>query len=163
MNLMRRLFWLISLSLLLSGVALAQAVGGQDDSKTREGREVFAAVTRWADAVRGRDRKALDEIFAEELIVTAIDGTTRGKSDEIGILTSGSTQISSVNNEDLKVRVFGRAALVTGSVKLVFVDGDNERSLALRYTAVFVKENGMWRLAAVQSVLAPKAQLKANN
>lgn len=46
---------------------------------TKEGREVFAAITKWADAVRSRDMKALDSLFEEDLIITNFDGTTRGK------------------------------------------------------------------------------------
>lgn len=123
------------------------------------GEEVMATVSRWAVAVQNRDTAALDELFSDELVVTAPDGTTRGKQEELKILQpKEGMRTVSVANDDLRIRLIGDAAVVTGLVRMKFVVNEKESSQAFRYTAVFAKENGRWRLAALQSAYAPKEQ-----
>ena len=54
------------------------------------------------------------------------------------------------NVEDVRVRVYGDAAVVTGHAKWRINyqgrDIDNER----RYTSMFVKQKGAWRMVAQQ-------------
>ena len=69
--------------------------------------EVMATIARWADAVRDRDMKALEQLFEDEMIVTAFDGTTRGKKQELEVLKpDANVKTVSVSNEDIRIRRF---------------------------------------------------------
>lgn len=126
---------------------------------TKEGREVFATIAKWADAVKSRNAKDLDALFAEDLIITSYDGKTRGKAEELEILKPNpNVRTVSIKNEDVKVRVFGSVALVTALSKMHFLINEKDVHSAFRYTAVFVKENEKWRLAALQTARAPQEQ-----
>lgn len=57
----------------------------------------------------------------------------------------------SIKNEDVKVRIFGTAAVVTALVKMHFVKSEKAIPMSFRYTAVFVNKDGRWQLAALQT------------
>jgi len=135
--------------------AFSQAVA-EGVPVTKEGHEVFATITKWADAVKNRNVKQLDELFAEDLIVTTFEGETRGKEEEIEKLKPRENmQTHSVKNEDIKVRIYGTAAVVTALVKMDFIMSEHPAFASYRYTAVFVKKEGRWQLVALQT--APSA------
>lgn len=125
---------------------------GQTDDKTANGREVIETVSKWADAVRSRDAKALDAIFEEFMIVTAADGSVRGKADEIALLTTNPQfRPKSIRNDDIKVRVFDDTAVATAINRTTLAARNRESSLAFRYTAVFVRKEGRWQLVALHA------------
>ncbi len=80
-----------------------------------------------------------------------------GKKEELEALKpSAAVKTVSIRNEDLKVRVFGNAAVVTALTKMQFVIKEKDVYTDCRYTAVFVKQEGRWQLAALQSARAPQ-------
>jgi len=123
--------------------------------------EVMAAITAWADAVRDRDMKALDRLFADDLVITTYDGGTRGKKEELEVLKPDpNVRTVSVANEDVAVKLFGDVSVVTALAKMQFVLKAKDTAVALRYTAVFVKRDGRWQLVALQSASVPQPASK---
>ena len=147
------------LATLICGLFAAVTVGQQPvtaEQKKAAG-EVMATISKWAEAVRDRDAKALDAIFDEEVIITTYDGNTRGKAEEMGAMKPNpNIRLSSVANEDVGIKVFGDVAVVTALTKIKMVAVGKESALALRYTAVFVKREGNWRIVALQTARAPQ-------
>ncbi len=153
----------ITLLMMLSICGLAQTQPATTDINNKDGREIFAVITKWADAVRDRDTKALDNLFEEDLIITTADGRTRGKKEELEILKPNpAIRTVSIKNEDVKVRVFGNAAVATGLNKMHLVNAGKDVKTAFRYTAVFVKLEGRWQLVALQTARPPQAELKTS-
>jgi uncharacterized protein (TIGR02246 family) len=149
---------LFSTILLFSLPAFAQTETENPEIRTKSGKEVFAAVAKWADAVRSRDTKALELLFADDLIVTTFDGKTRGKKEELEVLKPNElVKTISVNNDEVKIRVYGRAAVVTALTKMHFVISEKNAYSNFRYTAVFVKQDGRWQIVALQTARAPDA------
>ncbi len=111
---------------------------------------------QWADAVAARDMAALDKLFAEDLFITAYDGSTRGKKEELEALKpSPDLKTLSVENEDLRVKIYGKSTAITGVVtailKMRFESGGKEIAVAFRYTAVFIKKDGRWQITVLQT------------
>lgn len=153
---MKSIIFSAALLLILVASGISQTTAESTGVSTQSGKEVFATITRWADAVRDRDMKALDNLFEEDLIVTAFDGSTRGKKEELEILKpNADVKTVSIKNEDVKVRVFGSTAIATALTKMHFVIGEKDVHTTFRYTAVFVKKDGRWQLAALQTAKAP--------
>lgn len=114
--------------------------------------EVMATIARWADAVRDRDMKALEQLFEDEMIVTAFDGTTRGKKQELEVLKpDANVKTVSVSNEDIRIRRFEKTAVATALTRMEFLIADKPVKTAFRFTAVFVKKDGRWQIAALQT------------
>ena len=142
---MKRLLILAALAL----ACCAQHAQAQDGGKAGKAeREILALNREWADAMVRGDRAALERIFSDDLIVTSGDGSLRDKKGEIG---DGGSEIKTYffNTDDLRVRVYKGAAVVTGRAKWRINykgrDIDNER----RYTCVYAKERGRWRMVAM--------------
>ncbi len=148
--------------ILVIAAILASCIGtaAQTESQKTDqssGKEIFAAIADWADAVRNRDAKALDKIFETDVIITSFDGTTRGKIEEMEILKpNGMMKMVSISNDDIKVRMFDKMAVVTALTRMNFVVGDKESSSSFRYTAVFIKKDGRWQIIALQTARAPQ-------
>lgn len=150
---------MIKRSLLLFFLFLFSNAAYAQDSVTPEQKkaadEVLETVAKWADAVRDRDMKALDTLFAEELFITTFDGKTRGKKEELEVLKPNpNVRTVSVENEDVRVKLYGDTAVVTALTKMQFIINEKETPVAMRYTAIFVKRDGRWQMVALQTARA---------
>lgn len=68
----------------------------------------------WANAVVSRDMNVLDKLFSDDLFITTYDGKTRGKEQELEVLKpSPDVKTISVENEDVRVKIYGKTSVVT--------------------------------------------------
>ena len=99
------------------------------------------------EAFRRNDTRALDRIMADDFVFTDPRGASITKEIWLEDLASGAFAFESVEIEDIRVRLAGDAALVTGLVTL------EARSRAGSYNGrfgvvdVYMKREGRWRLA----------------
>ena len=155
---MRKLAHNFILLLVLAGVASGQAISS---SEARKRTEILDVLERWAVAVQKRDGRALDQLFADELSVTTYDGEVRGKKEELEVLKPNQRVTTlSVRNEDVAIKLYGDTAVVTALTKMEFLIAEKPSSVALRYTAAFVKKKGRWQLVALQTARAKPPQPK---
>ncbi len=145
---------------LLLVVLIAGSVKAQKVS--RDEVQVRAAILNWAAAVKDRDQKALDALFADDLFITDYNGGTRGKKEELEVLKPSDTMKTiSVANENIVVRVYDKSktAIVTAVVKMVFEIGGKQTAMPMRYTSVWEKRKGSWQIVVLQTarVAPPKA------
>ena len=124
----------------------AQPMGSVEQEITKLDRELMDATQRNDPTLM--QRVALDRyVFINPVGVVQEKGDTRGP------------KIESIQTEDVQVRVHGDTAILIGraNVKGRFPDGP-DISGPYRYMRVFVKQQGQWRLAAVQiTAIAPAA------
>ncbi len=133
----------------------------QAQNMSRDETDVRAAIGKWAHAVKERDQKALDALFADDLFITDFNGGTRGKKEELEVLKPSETMKTvSVTNEDIAVRLYEKSqtAIVTAVVKMVFEIAGKQTPMAMRYTSVWEKRKGNWQIVVLQTarVAQPK-------
>lgn len=104
----------------------------------------------WVEAYTRRDTATLDRIYADDLIVTNPDGSVGNKAEELAGIKSGAFAFQSITNEDVRVRVFGEMAVVTGRSMMKGRYKDQDISGAYRYTDVYLKRKGRWQAVALQ-------------
>ena len=158
---MKRIIFILLLAAVFALPAYSQPLT-TDQKKGAE--EVIATISKWADAVRDRNVKALNQIFAEDLFVTLPNGQTRSKADEMKALEPNpSLKTVSIVNEDLEVRMIGDAAVVTAVTKMRMMRDKTEIPVTLRYTSVFARRDGRWQLVVLQiaNVAPPSASTAA--
>lgn len=113
--------------------------------------EVLQAEARRIKALVNDDIATLDRIFSPELSYTHSNGQTESKSEYLAALTSGRLKYKSIEHVEQVVRLYGKTAVLTAGTKIVAVNANRESRVTLRFTAVYVVQNGEWQMIAWQS------------
>ncbi len=97
--------------------------------------------------VRG-DTAALERIYADDYSAVGTSGAVRNKAQAIADNKSGALKMESQSFDNVNVRVYGDAAVITGVATQKGRDKGKDISGQVRFTRVYVKQNGQWRLVA---------------
>jgi uncharacterized protein (TIGR02246 family) len=114
---------------------------------------VRAVEDRRIKALVEDDFATLDAIFADDLHYTHSSTVVDDKASYMAALRTGKTKYESIDREPARVRIYGDTALMTGTA-VVGLRGRAEK-LPLRYTLVYVRQGGQWRMVAWQSTRRP--------
>jgi ketosteroid isomerase-like protein len=96
------------------------------------------------------NKSLLDQIYADDYQAITTAGTIATKTTLLDFFLRPNI-FQSHRSEDIAVRVFGDVALVTGIQKRKFYkDIKPGREDTLRYTNVYAKRQGTWRIVAAQ-------------
>lgn len=102
----------------------------------------------WNDAhVRG-DAAALDRIWADDLVVTVPDMPVMNKEESLAMWHSGKMKFHSYKTSDLRIRVYGDAAVVTGQLERRRTNSLQKFEDDWRFTKVYVRRAGKWLVVA---------------
>lgn len=115
--------------------------------------ELIKVNREYDDAIMLGDKAALDRIFAEEFIYTNPKCEVRDKRQQIASLSSGEAKIESAKSDDVRIRVYGETAVMTGHFTATEQRQGKKTRIDERYTAVWVKRQGRWQLVAEQGNL----------
>ena len=96
----------------------------------------------------GADAVALDRIYADDFIGIGPSGTVRTKAQVISDFTSRDLKFQSITTDDVLVRVYGQTAVETGRSIMSGQDKGKTVPRDNRFTRVWVKQRGRWRLVA---------------
>ncbi len=117
--------------------------------------EVTRAEKAWATAVTKGDLAALDRLLADGLIYTHSSGVIEDKSAYLGKLKAGTLKYESIEHEGVVVKAYGESAVLHCKARMKGVsDGQPFNTYAVM-THVWVRQGGVWRLAAHQSTRLP--------
>lgn len=103
-----------------------------------------------ARAVVGRDAEAIAPLLADDL--TGIDpvGNVTDKATYLADVKSGTFGITSFEISDLKVRLYGEAAVIVGVVRSRHDHAKPDFEVQGRVTHVFIKRGERWRIVSWQ-------------
>lgn len=133
-----RTFRITLIALSLAGLCLAQQKGGQKGGNARPAIE--KAEQDWSSAVRSGDAAALSKILSDDLVYTHSTGIVDTKASYIQSITSGSQKYAGIEYSDTKIRVYGRAALVTTVVRMTGTSKGVAFDNKLRMSHVWVRD-----------------------
>jgi ketosteroid isomerase-like protein len=101
------------------------------------------------------DVASLATLLGDDLSYVHSSGVTDTKASFIGLLKSGDLKYRSIAESDVKVRVYGDLALLTGRALMVSKRAtQDEASHDLYFTSVWAKTGGAWHFVAWQSTTA---------
>jgi hypothetical protein len=138
----------VGLAFLVSIVGLAQSGGAAAD-------DVLRAQRAAGDAMVKKDRAAMEQLFADDYTYIHSNGRVQAKAQDIVENLSPELKWTADNFADLKARVYGEAAIVTGAETLVGA-AKNYAPGPRRITDVWVKRNGRWQSAGGISTVVSK-------
>ena len=105
----------------------------------------------WSEADTHKDAAALSRILAEDWIGIDFEGTVLNKAQALRGIGSGSTSLESTVLRNMKVRIYGNTAVVTGSDTERGEYHGKDSSGRYLWTDVFVRRNGRWQAVSSQS------------
>ena len=133
-------------------LALTSIVMAQEQSAGTQASSIEQAIKQLdgerIQAQIGADAAALDRIYADDFIGVGPSGTVRTKKQVILDFTSGTLKFQSITTDEVQVRVYENTAVETG---LSTMDGQDKGKTVpriTRFTRVWVKQQGSWRLVA---------------
>jgi uncharacterized protein (TIGR02246 family) len=113
-------------------------------------RELRQLEHKIAEGVVARDAAFVERVWADEFVYTGVRGEVKAKADILDELKAGDLRFEVLKFDDVRVRVFGNAAVATGRATTKGRSKEGEISGEFRYTRVYVKRNGAWQLVAFQ-------------
>jgi ketosteroid isomerase-like protein len=109
---------------------------------------VREAANGWTQAAVKQDAAGLQRYMADDLQYAHAGGQTQTKEQYIAAVTKGPAHYESFTFSDLKVKLYGKAAVLTGFVDVKMVGQDSFR---VRTLQVYTENNGQWQMSAHQS------------
>jgi len=107
-------------------------------------------------AMLAADVAALDRLLSPDLTYTHSSARVETKQEYIEAIKTGASKYKVIEPEDIRVRVYGSTAVLTGFCRFEVTSGGQELKLRVRFTDVYVKNDGAWRMVAWQSTRIPE-------
>ena len=129
----------------------ASIVVGQSPRTKGDRKKSIELVIRQLDQERIQaqihaDAAALDRIYAVDFIGVGPSGAVRTKPQVISDFTSGELKFQSITTDEIHVRIYGNTAVETGRSTMNGQDKGKAVPRDNRFTRVWVKQHGHWRL-----------------
>ncbi len=115
--------------------------------------EVIASDESFFTALLAADHDVLATMLADDfLIIDVLSDQITRRDELLGAISSGQLRFAEVTRyaEERSVRRRGSAAVVVGRTRTVMCYQGNEVTAQSRYTHVYARESGRWRLMSAQ-------------
>jgi uncharacterized protein (TIGR02246 family) len=145
---MRRILVIAALALTATSVALGQREAASKDQRSSVEQAIRQLDNERIQAQISADAGTLDRIYADDFIGVGPSGTVRTKPQVISDFTSGTLKFQSITTDEVQVRVYENTAVETGLSTMVGQDKGKAVPRDTRFTRVWVKQQGRWRLVA---------------
>ena len=132
-----------ALSLLIVPFISLQA--GDEDDVLRAEREL-------ALCYQNSDAACIEQGVMEDYILINSMGKISTRADDLAEAKKGDPKYEIFENHDMKARLHGDSAVVTGVTHTKGISGGQPFDAEFRFTDTFVKDHGRWRLWAGQAM-----------
>ena len=117
--------------------------------------EILARVSEFGDAFVAADANKLGEMLTDDYVHSGPTGSVRTQQEWLSwvasrreAIDSGAFRIDTYENDELIVRIHGDTAIVSGRNSATGMRDGQRFSWRIRFTNVWVKQEGQWRRAA---------------
>ncbi len=115
----------------------------------------------WEDANKNKDKAWFERAYADGYTAINAVGKMFNKTEDIADTLSNTNTVTSAELSDVKVRVYGDTAVVTGRLHRVGKDKNGNFDRNFMFTDTFVKRDGRWQIIATQATfVAPETTAK---
>ena len=133
---------LLSLLLLLLAACTSTGAGANDEAA------VVQALHDACRALREADVARIETLLSSDFTLTDADGVVTTRGDELENARTGAIRYTVFENHDMKVRLHGDAAVITGITKVAGTAGTTQFARDFQFTDMVVRQNGRWQVAA---------------
>jgi len=141
--------WMAS-GLLVALCASASALAGEVEQA------VLAAQDRRIALTVAGDLAGLGAAMSDDLTWTHSNANVETKAEFLEAIRSGKYRYKSMTFDDRRVRLHGDStAIVSGTCRVQVTSGGREIDIKLRFTELYVKSGGAWKMALWHSTRVP--------
>jgi ketosteroid isomerase-like protein len=140
---MKRSRTLIVIAVLIFGSGASSFGQGRSDADTVRSLEL-----KWTESYKQRSIEILSSLLADEFVITVEDGNVYSKAGYISHTADSKVRVDVAEMSDLKVRVHGNTAIVTGAYHEKGVSEGKGYEYRDRLTDVWIKSGGKWQVVA---------------
>jgi len=120
----------------------------RESRESQDLKELSRLESVWNEAHLRGDAEALDQLWASDLIVTVPDMPVMDKNEALAVVRSGRIKFRRYQTSDLRTRLYGDTAVVTGQLSRERDPANNEFEDDWRFTKVYVRRKGRWQVVA---------------
>jgi len=114
--------------------------------------DVLRAEHELALCYQNSDAACIEQAVMEDYILINSRGKISARVDDLAEAKKGDPKYEIFENHDMKARVHGDSAVVTGVTHTKGISGGQPFDAEFRFTDTFVKDRGRWRLFAGQAM-----------
>jgi ketosteroid isomerase-like protein len=137
-----------SVLLLVFTTFATSARNSAQSTRDSDVRELERLETVWNDAHVQGNADALEPLWADDIEIAVPRMPVMTKAEVVSFARSGRMKFLRYATSDIRVRVYGEAAVVTGLLQRTRVMNGREVSDDWRFTKVYVREAQKWRVVA---------------
>jgi ketosteroid isomerase-like protein len=142
MKVMHSSFRFAAIVFLLTASAMPAA------AQEREGAAVRALELKWTESYKLHQIDILSSLLADDFVITIEDGSIYSKAGYISHSADNSVHVEVAELSDLKVRMHGDTAVVTGAYHERGLSKGKSYEYHDRLTDVWMKSSGKWQVVA---------------
>jgi ketosteroid isomerase-like protein len=133
-----------TVAFIASAIAMS-CLGFAQGKRSNVEEELLKLEKEFTQAIVKNDAQAIGRFLADDWVIIDADGGIVDKARFLGVIKSGDLSHQMMESDEVHVRIYGEAALVTGltATKGKFIG--QEFSTRERATDVFVKRDGRWQ------------------
>lgn len=105
----------------------------------------------WRQAQVDNNITVMADLLADDYVGITANGTIETKAQAIAQRQAGTVRITTLDLDDLKVRLYGDTAVVTSIADLQGVNGQSDISGKYRYTRVYNRRLGRWKIVSFEA------------
>jgi hypothetical protein len=141
------------------GFLAAGAASAEECSGTITADEAMKAETARYAAQTSNDFAAMEKMFGKDLTYNHSSAATDDKAKYIDAMRSGRTKYRKMTpNSDVTTRTYGCLAIITGTAVYEVTSAGQERTVPLRFTAIWAKRPSGLEFVSWQSTGIPPRQ-----
>jgi ketosteroid isomerase-like protein len=117
--------------------------------------EILACEVQLRRAQLTADVAELDRLLDDSLVFTTLEGTLASKSDDLRLHRSGQLRITKMDPTDRQMLHLGETSVVSVRMDAEAIVNGTPITATLRYTRIWHKRPGGWRLVAGHMSIVP--------
>jgi ketosteroid isomerase-like protein len=137
---------LLAIAFAMLGAVYVTALAARDKLHTESA--VIKALHQACKAYERGDIEAMTELLTDDFTLTNSTGVVTTRADDIELIRKGAVRYEVFENKDMKARLHGDAAIVTGRTILKGPSGLNSFDAEFQFTDTLVIQDGRWKVAS---------------
>lgn len=134
----------------------ASAPAAQSTAANGDIATLKAQAAAWDDAIVYKQHDAIEANMAPEFLRIGEDGTLSDRTAFLDAILSEHLSIAPYAMDGLQVRVFGDAALLTGTTRMHGAWRGKPFASHYRFTDTYIRRDGAWQVVHVQITALPR-------